>query len=293
MPTQPGDGTVPLDDLLRQARGTLASAGIEDAALDARLLVSHFSGIDRVGAITNPRQPVPANRVAAVREALARRAGGEPVHRIIGMRSFYGLDLELSAETLEPRPDTETLVDIVLPRAQAVLARKGACRILDLGTGTGAVALALLSQLPGATALGVDLAPGAVRTARLNAERNGLADRFEAEVSDWFTKSFGAWDFIVSNPPYIRHDDVGRLARDVRDFDPALALDGGIDGLDAYRVIAGEAKRFLADGGMVAVEIGYDQRQSVTGLFLDRGFRLIEARKDLAGHDRALMFGSS
>ena len=293
MPTQPGDGTVPLDDLLRQARGTLASAGIEDAALDARLLVSHFSGIDRVGAITNPRQPVPANRVAAVREALARRAGGEPVHRIIGMRSFYGLDLELSAETLEPRPDTETLVDIVLPRAQAVLARKGACRILDLGTGTGAVALALLSQLPGATALGVDLAPGAVRTARLNAERNGLADRFEAEVSDWFTKSFGAWDFIVSNPPYIRHEDIGRLARDVRDFDPALALDGGIDGLDAYRVIAGEAKRFLAEGGMGAVEIGYDQRHSVTGLFLDRGFRLIEARKDLAGPDRALMFGSS
>jgi len=293
MSTPPDEIAVPLGVLLKQARAMLAAAGIEEAALDARLLVAHFSGTDRLSAITDPRQPVPADRVAAVRRALARRAGGEPVHRIIGMRSFYGLDLELSPETLEPRPDTEALVDLVLPHARASLARNGACRILDLGTGTGAVALALLSQLPGATALGVDLAPGAAQTARLNAVRNGLADRFDVEVSDWFTKIFGRWDFIVSNPPYITRDDVGRLAREVRDFDPELALDGGIDGLDAYRVIATEAKRFLADGGMVAVEIGHDQRRSVTRLFLDHGFKLIEARADLSGHDRSLMFGSS
>lgn len=270
----------------------LKAAGIEDAALDSRLLVEHFSGTGRLHAITWPDQPIAADRVTAVRQALARRAAGEPVHRIIGMRAFHGLDLELSPETLEPRPDTETLVDLVLPFARGRL-EAGACRILDLGTGTGAVALALLSHLPAATALGVDVAPGAVRTALRNAARNGVADRFDATVSDWFSKISGGWDLIVSNPPYIRDGEIEGLAREVRDFDPGLALNGGTDGLDAYRVIATQSGRFLADGGSVAVEIGHDQRHAVTGLFRENGFSLTGACTDLAGRDRALMFGSS
>ena len=281
-----------LADLLSRARAMLKAAGIEEAALDSRLLVEHFSGTDRLHALTRPDHPVPAEQVAAVERALARRVAGEPVHRIIGRRSFYGLDLELSPETLEPRPDTETLVDLVLPFTRGKL-EAGACRILDLGTGTGAVALALLAQLPGATALGVDVAAGAVRTALRNAARNGLADRFGATVSDWFAKISGRWDFIVSNPPYISRDHMDRLAPEVRDFDPKAALDGGLDGLDAYRAIAAQAKRFLETDGMLAVEIGHDQGQSVPRLFSDQGFRLVEARTDLAGRDRALMFGSS
>jgi release factor glutamine methyltransferase len=291
MQTSPGEVAIALDDLLRQGRARLEAAGVEDAALDSRLLVEHFSGTDRLKFLVDPRQPVPPASAAAVHRALERRAAGEPVHRIIGLRSFYGLDLELSPETLEPRSDTETLVDLVLAHAGR---SHGAspCRILDLGTGTGAIALALLSHLPEATALGVDLAPGAVRTARLNAARNGLADRFEARHSDWFAEISGRWDFIVSNPPYISRNDMSGLAREVSEFDPPRALDGGADGLDAYRAIARGAASFLAPGGLVALETGHDQREAVTRLFQVHGFCLVEARKDLGGRDRALIFGS-
>ncbi len=291
MQTRPDDAAVALDELLRRSRARLAAAGVENAALDSRLLVEHFSGTDRLQALVSPRHPVSPTSAAAIDGALERRAAGEPVHRIIGLRAFYGLDLELSPETLEPRPDTETLVDLVLAHA-GNRAGSSACRILDLGTGTGAIALALLSQFPEATALGVDVAPGAVRTALRNAARNGLADRFEARVSDWFAEICGQWDFIVSNPPYISSDEMLRLAREVREFDPALALHGGDDGLDAYRALAGRAGAFLAPGGLIALETGCSQFAAVTELFQAHGFDLVEARRDLGGRDRALIFGS-
>jgi len=279
-----------LGGLLRSARSKLAAAGIEGAGLDARLIVEHFSGTTRTDAILSPNRLLDETVSKQIEAALARRIAGEPVHRILGFREFYGLKLSLSPETLEPRPDTETLVDMVLPFVRETAARHGTCRILDLGTGTGAIPLALLSQVPQALAVGADVAPGALATARRNAEQLGLARRFESIESDWFAKISGRFHLIVSNPPYIRSVDIGVLQREVRDFDPKLALDGGEDGLEAYRLIAASAASHLEDGGRVALEIGFDQKTDVAGIFGQAGFQLLDAGRDLAGNDRTLVF---
>ncbi|RVC61843.1 peptide chain release factor N(5)-glutamine methyltransferase [Mesorhizobium sp.] len=279
-----------LGPLLREARHRLAAAGVADPALDARLLVEHFSGTTRTQAIAEPSQTVREDAIAAIEVALRRRVAGEPVHRILGFREFYGLRLGLSPETLEPRPDTETLVEAILPFARATAERLGECRILDLGTGTGAIALALLSAVPGAVATGVDIAGGALATAMRNACELGLADRFETLESDWFAKVSGRYHVIAANPPYIPSRDIGNLQDEVRDFDPHLALDGGADGLGPYRIIAAEATRFLEAECRVAVEIGHTQRNEVTDIFMAAGYRLSGMFRDLGGNDRVLVF---
>jgi release factor glutamine methyltransferase len=276
--------------LLRNARQCLADAGIADAAFDARLLVEHFSGTTRTDAITNPDRPIDPAAVTAVEAALARRIAGEPVHRILGFRDFYGLRLSLSEDTLEPRPDTETLVEAMLPFVHKTVVRKGSCAILDLGTGTGAIALALLSAEPRATATGVDISEGALATATRNAENLGLSGRFSALQSDWFEKVSGRFDAIVSNPPYIAESDIDALQKEVRDFDPRRALDGGTDGLDAYRTLAMDAAHYLEHDGVVGVEIGSTQKADVAGLFASARFDLVEAKQDLSENDRALVF---
>lgn len=258
--------------------------------MDARLLVEHFSGTSRTDAIARPGQALEAYVVQAIEAAIVRRESGEPVHRILGFREFYGLKLELSADTLEPRPDTETLVDMVLPFVRGVAAREGVCRILDLGTGTGAIALALLSQVEDSKAIGTDLAEGALLAAQKNAERLGLGTRFSARKSDWFAEISGRFHLIASNPPYIGSKEIDELRADVRNFDPLLALDGGADGLEAYRNIAAGATRHLEGDGRIALEIGYDQKRLVTEIFAAAGFRLVEAGCDLAGNDRVLIF---
>lgn len=279
-----------LGPLLRAARERLALAGIADPTLDSRLIVEHFSATGRVEAIADPGRTVDFAALAAIEAALRRRVAGEPVHRILGYREFYGLRLSLSPETLEPRPDTETLVDAILPLAKATAETLGGCRILDLGTGSGAIALALLSALPAATATGVDISPGALATAAENAAKLGLAGRFKALHSNWFEKVSGRYHVIASNPPYIQSQDIGNLQDEVRDFDPRRALDGGVDGLDPYRIIAAEAAGFLEAKGKVAVEIGHTQRGDVTSIFADAGYDLTDARRDLGGNDRVLVF---
>lgn len=279
-----------LGPLLRAARTRLAAAGIADPALDSRLIIEHFSGTSRAQAIAEPAQEVGSAALSAIETALRRRVAGEPVHRILGYREFYGLRLSLSPDTLEPRPDTETLVDAVLPFARATAERLGECRVLDLGTGTGAIALALLSAVPAATATGVDIAPGALATALRNAEDLGLGWRFKALHSNWFEKVSGRYHVIASNPPYIPYRDIGNLQDEVRDFDPHRALDGGVDGLDPYRVIAAEAATFLEAQGKVAVEIGHTQKNEVSGIFAAAGYTLSAAHCDLAGNDRVLVF---
>jgi release factor glutamine methyltransferase len=281
---------VTLADLHREARAALAQAGIADPKLDARLIVEHFSGTSRADAVSRPEMPVDPEKAGAIREAIASRISGEPVHRILGFREFYGLKLFLSPETLEPRPDTETLVDAVLPFLRQRAAGEDACRILDLGTGTGAIALALLAEVPQAAAVGVDISADALATAARNALENGLSGRFEPVRSDWFEKISGRFHVIVANPPYISSEELETLQGEVRNFDPARALDGGADGLDAYRTIAAQANAYLEPAGRVAVEIGYTQKEAATRLFEAAGFRILEARKDLAGHDRVLVF---
>lgn len=281
---------VSLSVLHAAARRRLAEAGVATPELDARILVEEFSGTTRTDAVARPEMEIEPGRVGSVEAAVARRIAGEPVHRILGWREFFGLRLELSAETLEPRPDTETLVELALPFVAARIAETGACSILDLGTGTGAVALALLSRARQATGLGTDISAGALATAARNAHMNGLNDRFATVNSDWFAHVEGRFDAIVSNPPYVAEHERLELAPDVLEFDPQAALFGGRDGLDAYRAIAAGATPHLEPGGIVAVEIGHRQRQAVTALFAAAGWQAEAAAQDLGGRDRALLF---
>lgn len=280
-----------LAGLIASIRSQLIDAGIADAALDARLLVEAATGTTRIDAVREPGREVGSGDIGRLDAFLARRLSGEPVHRILGHREFHGIDLLLNEATLEPRDDTEAVVDLAL---KAVGADRGrVLSILDLGTGTGAIALALLAELPHARATGVDLADRAVQAARDNAERGGLADRFSALQSDWFDRVPGRFDLIVSNPPYIPSDEIAGLAREVRLFDPASALDGGQDGLDAFRTIAQGAASHLGAMGCVVVEIGAGQERAVETIFLGHGFRLADATRDLGGHTRALAFAAA
>jgi len=280
-----------LGGMLRLARAELAASGIADAALDARLIVEHFSGATRTETIVDPERPLDAAIAGAIMAALARRMRGEPVHRIIGYREFHGLRLSLSPETLEPRPDTETLVDTMLPYLRMIAARGKGCRILDLGTGTGAIALALLKELPQAEAVGADISADALKTAAANARTAGLAARFRPLLSDWFSAVSEKFHGIVSNPPYISTAELDDLQPEVRLFDPIRALDGGADGLDAYRIIATRAKAHLEEGGRIGVEIGFRQKDKVTGIFRAAGYQLVGAARDLGSNDRVLVFG--
>lgn len=283
-------GSVTLEMLFAQARARLLEAHIGEAALDARVLLCGLLGLSATRFVSDGSEPVAAEDVARVRAAVERRAAHEPVHRILGAREFYGIELAMSAETLEPRPDTEALVELLLPSVQAIVAQSRTCRILDLGTGTGAICLALLHAVPEATGTATDLSEGALVVAQANARTLGLDGRFRTIHSDWFGSVDGIYDVIASNPPYIRTAIVETLAPEVRDHDPALALDGGIDGLAGYRAIAEGCQARLSPGGVVGVEIGYDQREPVTALFTGQGMALVSRSTDLGGNDRALLF---
>ncbi|MCO6188212.1 peptide chain release factor N(5)-glutamine methyltransferase [Rhizobium sp. L1K21] len=274
--------------VLKDVRRRFEQAGFGEAAQDARVLVSGILGLSATELILHDRQVLSAEECGRIEVAVKRRLAGEPVYRILGERSFYGLNFKLSADTLEPRLDTEILVDAAL---EAVGDNGGHVRILDLGIGTGAIILSLLHALPKAHGVGCDISEGAVATAQENAERLGLSARFEARISNWFENVEGRFDLIVSNPPYIESDEIEGLAPEVRQFDPRAALDGGPDGLAPYRAIAQNAAGFLNENGFVAVEIGWQQRIDVSGIFTESGFVFRRCVKDLGGHDRVLLFG--
>jgi release factor glutamine methyltransferase len=279
-----------LSALLSEVRQALLVGGIEAAATDARTLVSGLLGLSATDVLTRGDRAISTEERERVMAAVSRRVAREPVHRILGYREFYGLTLSLSPATLEPRPDTEVLVDAVLPHLQRKVAENGEARILDLGTGTGAICLALLHECEEATGVGCDISSDAVDTAIRNAHLNGLQDRFTGTVSDWFGAVEGRFDIIVSNPPYIRSEVIAMLDPEVREHDPMAALDGGEDGLEAYRMLASGADAFLKPGGIVGLEIGFDQRESVSQLFAASGFRCLQTVSDYGGNDRALVF---
>lgn len=275
---------------LSDARRRFTEAGIADPATDARLLVAGLLGLSATEMLTRANEAPANDRIAAIDAAIERRLQHEPVHRILGEREFYGLPLSLSAGTLEPRPDTEILVDVMLPYLRNLATSGADLHILDIGTGTGAICLALLSELPQAKGIGSDISSGALVTAKANAARNGLQQRFETLQSSWFENIDGRFHAIVSNPPYIASKVVHDLAPEVTKFDPAAALDGGPDGLDAYRAIAKDAARFLRPDGIVGLEIGYDQRDDVTAVFEAAGFQRLASVKDYGQNDRVLVF---
>jgi release factor glutamine methyltransferase len=276
--------------VVAEARARFAAGGLPDAAIESRILIGGLLGLTSTQVFTGGDRVLTDEESALIEKAVDRRLKREPVHRILGEREFHGIKLKLSKETLEPRPDTEILVDTLLPQMRQIVASKGEVRILDLGTGTGAIVLALLKECPQAKGLGADISEDALRTARENATRLGLSDRFEAIGSDWFQAIEGRFDIIVSNPPYIRGDIIPTLEPEVRDFDPIAALDGGLDGLDAYRAIAAGAGEMLAPDGIIGVEIGFDQKDSVTALFASAGFVLRQAVRDYGNNDRVLVF---
>lgn len=265
------------------------SAGIDSAELDARLLTGHALGLDLTGLITAAQRQLTHGESARLDGYARRRLAGEPVARIVGEKEFWGLPLQLAPATLVPRPDTETVVELALEllRAGGELGRP--LRIADLGTGTGAILLALLSELPAATGTGTDISVAALQTAAANAARAGLSDRATFIACDYASGLSGPFDLIVSNPPYIRSADIGGLAVEVRDHDPRAALDGGADGLDAYRALVPQAARLLAPGGALVVEAGEGQSGQIEALMVAAGLTPAPAPKaDLAGIPRAV-----
>jgi release factor glutamine methyltransferase len=278
-----------LGDVLRAARQQIAGV-CEDPSQEVRILAEWAFGLSRLELVTLEREFVAPHRLAMFETALARREKGEPVHRIIGARPFRSLHLALSKDTLEPRADTETLVDLALSHLAGRGGLERPFSILDLGTGTGAIGLALLAELPNATALLTDISTDALATAAQNASANGLKDRAIFQQGSWFDGIEDRFDLVVSNPPYIPTSVIATLDVEVREHDPLAALDGGPDGLAPYRMIATAAPDYLKDDAIIAVEIGHDQAASVTAIFEAAGFRLIELRQDLGGRDRALAF---
>lgn len=275
---------------MAEARRRFEAAGLADPVTDARALICGLLDLSPTALLLDGDKPVAADLAAHVEAAIVRRLAREPVYRILGRRDFYGLDLALSEGTLEPRPDTEILVDVILPHLRTMVASGLKPKIVDLGTGTGAIALALLQECPEAEAMGIDISEDALKTAAANAERNGLSSRFTTRAGPWFERTSERFDLIISNPPYIRSDVVVGLEPEVTNFDPMAALDGGADGLEAYRAIAADALGHLEDHGLVGLEIGFDQRDDVTQIFEEAGFSLLEERRDYGGNDRVLVF---
>jgi release factor glutamine methyltransferase len=268
----------------RQVRDRFRAVGMASPDLDARLLAQHAFGIDAMSLVRREREALPEGWVAALEALAERRLAGEPVSRIVGEREFWGLKFALNGATLDPRPETEMLVADAIATAQT----RPHPRILDLGTGSGAIAIAVAAALPRAQLVATDLAEEALAVARANAERHRVAGRIAFLQGSWWqaVPAGDLFDVIVSNPPYIASDIIPKLQPEVRLFDPRAALDGGFDGLDAYRAIAAQAARRLVPDGVVLLEIGANQGGTVCRILSRAGFARVEVQKDLAGLDR-------
>jgi len=280
---------------LATLRSRLEAAGIANAALDARLLLMKATGISHDALIAAPDHPLDDHEAERLDDMADRRLAGEPVSRIFAEREFYDRVFTIGPASLDPRPDTETLVEraLAFARTHSFQRSPAGPAILDLGTGSGAILVTLLAELPDARGTGTDLSPAALDEARANAARHGVAERGHFVPADWCSGIEGRFDLIVSNPPYIPSEALAHLEREVRDWDPLLALDGGPDGLEAYRDIAAGAAQLLAPGGLLMVEIGAGQEAAVAGVFAGHGWEPAPAgaaSRDLAGHVRVLAF---
>lgn len=278
-----------VQDVRRDVTARLREDGFESPELDARLLVGAATRLTLTGLATGGERTLSGEDAATLAALLERRLNHEPVARILGHKEFWSLDFALSPDTLVPRPETETVVSAALELVHAMGEPLRPLRIADIGTGSGAILLALLSELPEATGVGADISPGALRMATTNAEALGLAARATFVVSDYCEKLEGFFDLIVSNPPYIARGELAGLPREVRDYDPRRALDGGSDGLVAYRALAHGLPPLLAEGGGFALETGHAQADAVAELMQSAGLQPIRPHKtDLAGIPRVV-----
>ncbi|MBW6511354.1 MAG: peptide chain release factor N(5)-glutamine methyltransferase [Desulfuromonadaceae bacterium] len=269
-------------NLLKSTASYLDGRGIAGGRRDAELLLGQVLKLDRVGLYLNFERPVTVAELDTYRELVRRRAAREPLQYILGETEFWSLPLRVTPAVLVPRSDTEVLVEEALQRLPA----SGNC--LDIGTGSGAIAIALAHERPAASFTAIDIDPAALAVARDNAERHAVSGRIAFAEGDLFQLAAGCFDLIVSNPPYIRCGDLAGLMPEVRDFEPRRALDGGEDGLDAYRALTRQAPARLNFGGWLLVEIGIDQAAAVRELFTAAGFTDIFMRADYAGIDRVI-----
>ncbi|WP_336278920.1 peptide chain release factor N(5)-glutamine methyltransferase [Bartonella sp. CB175] len=279
-----------LNNLIQDTQEKLRSQGISEANLDAKILIEWVTGTNTCDRICKPYICLSPEQILQLEQIIQRRIAGEPVYRIIGVREFYGIPFELSQDTLEPRPDTETLVDLVLPLLKKQVKKSKKTVLLDMGTGSGAIAIAILKQIPQSYAVAVDISKDALKTATKNAKNAKVMHRFTPLFSDWFNSVRDRFDLIISNPPYIPEKDINNLAREVRLYDPLRALIGGKDGLNFYRKLAYEAAHYLKERGHIAIEIGHSQEKEVCNLFEKNGFKCLEMRRDLNNIPRALLF---
>jgi release factor glutamine methyltransferase len=283
--------SVSVEAARRDLAQRLRRHGLDSPELDARLIVGHALALDHSALAAQARRLLTGAEADAIAALAARRLAREPVARIVGRREFWGLPLKLNADTLVPRPETETVVEAALAAVAHIPAR--AIRIADLGTGSGALLLALLSELPNAAGVGTDISLAALACARDNAAALGLAARASFVACDYGAALMEPVDLLVCNPPYVARGDIATLAPEVRDFDPHRALDGGPDGLDGYRAIAADAGRLLARNGALVVELGADQLVPVTALFAAGGLAPAPPKHDLSGVARALVLRMS
>jgi len=276
--------------VLADARARLAAAGIEGALLDARLLVADVAAGGMTEVMGYPERPLGGAAQRRLRRMVERRRRREPVARILGHREFWSLNFKTGRDALIPRPDSETLVEAALNWAGD---RERPYRVLDLGTGTGCLVLAVLSELPRATGLGLDISDNALAVARENARalegRLGLRGRVRFLNSDWGAGVEGRFDLVLANPPYIPDGDIAVLEPEVALYEPGLALRGGVDGLDCYRRLVPRLNGLVAEGGAVFLETGAGQAGPVAGFLRENGFQSIEIKEDLAGIPRCVI----
>jgi release factor glutamine methyltransferase len=278
--------------ILRQAAFRLGKGGISRPQAEARLLLEAATGLSRASIIGFPERPLAREQLSEMERLVARRVEREPISKILGVREFWSLKFRVTADTLDPRPDSETLVEAVLAQIEV---RHRPLRLLDFGTGTGCLLLALLSELPNAEGLGVDISEAALSVARSNAEALGMDRRTRFAIGDWGrdikSEPFsGLFDVILSNPPYIETAALAELEPEVVRHDPSLALDGGADGLEAYRRLMPDVVRLLKPGGLLALEIGQGQGDAVRRIVRTAGLDSIGSAADLAGIERCLLF---
>ncbi|GGO08746.1 release factor glutamine methyltransferase [Iodidimonas muriae] len=277
-------------EAIQHGRKCLAAANVASPLLDAQVLLGHCLDLDRMALLLKRDHHVPNEPWRLYCQLIDRRANFEPVAYLVGNREFCGLDFQLSPATLIPRPDSETLVEAVLA---AIADHEAPLRVLDLGTGSGCLLLSLLAVLPKATGVGLDISEDALSMAKTNAKRLDLENRASFKQSEWtaaLDPKAAPFDVVLSNPPYISHDDLAQLMPDVRCYEPMGALDGGPDGLDAYRAIIEQIPPFLSADGLLAFELGAGQAPMV-GTLLQTAFgQPPSIHKDLAGHDRVVLF---
>jgi release factor glutamine methyltransferase len=271
---------------LAAATRCLDAAGVPEPRRDARLLVEHALGVSREVVLGHPERAVGAGEAARIAALVELRAGRRPVSRVLGVREFWSLPFQVTADTLDPRPDSEAVVEAAL---EGVADRDRPLRLLDLGTGTGCLLLALLSELPRAQGVGVDVSSRACAVARRNAASLGLDRRASFVVGDWGRGLAGAFDLVVANPPYVPETEIDGLEPEVSLFEPGLALRGGSDGLACYRALAPDLARLLAPGGRAVMEVGAAQASAVRSIFAARGMVWVATRRDLAGHERCVI----